>query len=167
MDPAPGACEMSDIKLDSIDKNLIELLQSDATIQIADLAAAVGLSQTPAWRRVQRLKEAGVITRQVCLISRSKVNVGVTVFVSIRTSTHTESWFDRFKATVEAIPEVMEFYRMSGDVDYLLRVVVPDIAAYDRVYKRLISGTQISDVSSSFAMEELKFTTALPLSYIR
>ena len=158
---------MSDIKLDSIDKNLIELLQSDATIQIADLAAAVGLSQTPAWRRVQRLKEAGVITRQVALISRSKVNVGVTVFVSIRTSTHTESWFDRFKATVEAIPEVMEFYRMSGDVDYLLRVVVPDIAAYDRVYKRLIAGTQISDVSSSFAMEELKFTTALPLSYIR
>lgn len=158
---------MSDIKLDSIDKKLIELLQSDATIQIADLAAAVGLSQTPAWRRVQRLKEAGVITRQVALISRSKVNVGTTVFVSIRTSTHSEAWFDRFKATVEAIPEVMEFYRMSGDVDYLLRVVVPDIAAYDRVYKRLIAGTQISDVSSSFAMEELKFTTALPLSYIR
>lgn len=167
MDLAPGACEMSDIKLDSIDKHLIELLQSDTTIQIADLAAAVGLSQTPAWRRVQRLKDAGVITRQVALISRNKVNVGVTVFVSIRTSTHTEAWFDRFKATVEAIPEVMEFYRMSGDVDYLLRVVVPDIAAYDRVYKRLISGTQISDVSSSFAMEELKFTTALPLSYIR
>lgn len=154
-------------KLDAIDRKLLELLQADATLQVADLAAQVGLSQTPCWRRVQRLKESGVITGQVMLVSREKVNVGVTVFVSVRTSTHTQAWFDRFQAAVQAIDEVVEFYRMSGDVDYLLRVVVPDIAAYDKVYKRLIADTQLSDVSSSFAMEELKFTTALPLGYIR
>lgn len=157
---------MTKIKLDSIDRKLLELLQQDAELQIADLAAQVGLSQTPCWRRIQRLKESGVITRNVMLVDRNKVNVGVTVFVSVRTSTHTQAWFERFRATVEAIPEVVEFYRMSGDVDYLLRVVVPDIAAYDQVYKRLIADTQLSDVSSSFAMEEIKFTTALPLAYI-
>lgn len=157
---------MAKIKLDSIDCKLIEILQIDAETPIADMAARVGLSATPCWRRVQRLKEMGVITRHVALVDAAKVNVGVTVFVSVRTSTHTEEWFERFRATVQAIPEVVEFYRMSGDVDYLLRVVVPDIAAYGKVYKRLIAGTQLFDVSSSFAMEELKFTTALPLSYV-
>lgn len=157
---------MAKIKLDSIDCKLIEILQVDAETPIADMAARVGLSATPCWRRVQRLKEMGVITRHVALVDAAKVNVGVTVFVSVRTSTHTEEWFERFRATVQAIPEVVEFYRMSGDVDYLLRVVVPDIAAYGKVYKRLIAGTQLFDVSSSFAMEELKFTTALPLSYV-
>lgn len=155
------------MKLDSIDRKLLELLQQDGAMQVADLANHVGLSQTPCWRRVQRLKEAGVITRNVMLVDREKLNVGVTVFVSVRTSTHSQEWFDRFRGMVEAMPEVVEFYRMSGEVDYLLRVVVPDIAAYDKVYKRLIAGTQLLDVSSSFAMEELKFTTALPLSYIR
>ena len=154
------------LKLDSTDRKLLALLQEDAGRQVAELAEAVGLSQTPCWRRVQRLRESGVITRNVVLLDRHKVNVGVTVFVSVRTNTHTQAWFDQFRATVEAIPEVVEFYRMSGDVDYLLRVVVPDIGAYDKVYKRLIAGTQLFDVSSSFAMEELKFTTALPLSYI-
>ena len=157
---------MAKIKLDSIDCKLIEILQVDAETPIADMATRVGLSATPCWRRVQRLKEMGVITRHVALVDAAKVNVGVTVFVSVRTSTHTEEWFERFRATVQAIPEVVEFYRMSGDVDYLLRVVVPDIAAYGKVYKRLIAGTQLFDVSSSFAMEELKFTTALPLSYV-
>ena len=155
------------MKLDAIDKKLLEILQQDSTIHISELAAAVGLSQTPCWRRVQRLKESGVITRSVMLVDRQSVNVGVTVFVAVRTSVHSQDWFEKFHAAVAAIPEVVEFYRMSGDIDYLLRVVVPDIAAYDQVYKRLIAGTQISDVSSSFAMEELKFTTALPLSYIR
>ena len=154
------------LKLDSTDRKLLALLQEDAGRQVAELAEAVGLSQTPCWRRVQRLRDAGVITRNVALLDRHKVNVGVTVFVSVRTNTHTQAWFNQFRATVEAIPEVVEFYRMSGDIDYLLRVVVPDIGAYDKVYKRLIVGTQLFDVSSSFAMEELKFTTALPLSYI-
>ncbi len=153
------------MKLDSTDIRILDLLQRDAELQVAQIAEQVGLSATPCWRRIQRLKAAGVITRQVALVDPQKVNVGVTVFVSVRTSTHTQAWFEQFRATVQAIPEVVEFYRMSGDVDYLLRVVVPDIAAYDRVYKRLTAGTSLHDVSSSFAMEELKLTTALPLSY--
>lgn len=156
---------MPKAKLDSIDRKILALLQENAEIPVAELAEQVGLSQTPCWRRVQRLKERGVIRRSVMLVDPQQVNVGVTVFVSIRTSTHSEAWFQQFKAAVELIPEVVEFYRMSGEVDYLLRVVVPDIAAYDKVYKRLIAGTQLFDVSSSFAMEEIKFTTALPLAY--
>lgn len=154
------------MKLDAIDRKILEILQQDAGHQISELAARVGLSQTPCWRRIQRLKEAGVITKNVMLLDAHKVNLGVTAFVSVRTNTHTQEWFDRFRATVELIPEVVEFYRMSGDVDYLLKVVIPDIAAYDKVYKRLIAGTSLSDVSSSFSMEEIKFTTVLPLGYI-
>jgi Lrp/AsnC family transcriptional regulator len=153
------------MKLDAIDRKLLEMLQLDCDTAIAELAAAVQLSTTPCWRRIQRMKDAGVITGNVALVEPKSVNVGVTVFVNIKTSQHSQAWFDRFHATVESIPEVVEFYRMSGDVDYLLRIVVPDIAAYDGVYKRLIAGTQLFDVSSSFAMEQLKFTTALPLRY--
>jgi Lrp/AsnC family transcriptional regulator len=153
------------MKLDAIDRKLLEMLQLNCDTPIAELAAAVQLSTTPCWRRVQRMKEAGVITSHVALVDPKSVNVGVTVFVNIRTSQHTQAWFDQFNATVDSIPEVVEFYRMSGDIDYLLRIVVPDIAAYDGVYKRLIAGTQLFDVSSSFAMEQLKFTTALPLRY--
>jgi Lrp/AsnC family transcriptional regulator len=154
------------MKLDAIDVRILEILQQNAEQQVAQIAEQVGLSTTPCWRRIQRLKESGVITRQVALVDARKVNVGVTVFVSVRASVHTQEWLEAFTATVRAIPEVVEFYRMSGDVDYLLRVVVPDIAAYDKVYKRLIAGTQLHDVSSSFAMEELKLTTALPLGYV-
>jgi Lrp/AsnC family transcriptional regulator len=153
------------MKLDAIDRKILDILQRDADQQVSQIAAQVGLSATPCWRRIQRLREAGVITRQVCLVAPQAVNVGVTVFVAVRTSQHNTAWLDRFRGVVEAIPEVVEFYRMSGEIDYLLRVVVPDIAAYDAVYKRLIQGTELSDVSSSFAMEEIKFTTALPLSY--
>jgi len=153
------------MKLDAIDRKLLEMLQLDCDTPIAELAAAVQLTTTPCWRRIQRMKDAGVITGNVALVEPGSVNVGVTVFVNIKTNQHSQAWFDRFHATVESIPEVVEFYRMSGDVDYLLRIVVPDIAAYDGVYKRLISGTQLFDVSSSFAMEQLKFTTALPLRY--
>jgi Lrp/AsnC family transcriptional regulator len=153
------------MKLDTVDMKLLALLQDNAELQISELADRVGLSTTPCWRRVQRLKETGVITKQVSLVDRKAVNVAVTVFVGIRTSHHNQKWFDNFRATVEAIPEVVEFYRMSGEVDYMLRVVVPDIAAYDAVYKRLTASIELADVSSSFAMEELKYTTALPLGY--
>lgn len=159
----PKEAEFS--KMDAIDRRILELLQRDAELQVADLAQQVGTSASSCWRRIQRLREAGVITRQVALVDPRKVNVGVTVFVAVKTSRHTPEWFERFRATAESIPEVVEFYRMSGDVDYLLRVVVPDIAAYDAVYKRLTRGTDLADVSSSFAMQELKFTTALPLDY--
>lgn len=153
------------MKIDSTDRRILEQLQRDAEIPVADVARAAGTSTSSCWRRIQRLREAGVVTRQVVLVDPRKVNVGVTVFVAVKTSRHTPEWFERFRATAEAIPEVVEFYRMSGDIDYLLRIVVPDIAAYDSVYKRLTRGTELADVSSSFAMEELKFTTAMPLDY--
>jgi Lrp/AsnC family transcriptional regulator len=152
-------------RLDAIDCRLMALLQADATLSLAQLAEAVGLSTTPCWRRLQRLREDGVILGQVALLSPEKVNVAVTVFVTVRTADHTPEWFARFRATCEAIPEIVEFYRLSGEVDYLLRIVVPDIKAYDSVYKRLTDGTQLRDVSASFAMERIKHTTALPLGY--
>ena len=153
------------MKLDSIDRNILRVLQQDTTIPIAELADRVGLSRTPCWRRVQRLEDDGVIRQRVALVDRSRLNVGVTVFVSIRTRNHGEEWLDQFARAVSSIDEVVEFYRMSGDIDYLLRVVVPDIAAYDAVYKRLIGKVELFDVSSSFAMEEIKYTTAVPVTY--
>src|SRR5258706_9725041 len=138
--------------LDATDRRILSILQQDAETPIAKIAQAVHLSPTPCWRRIQRLKQAGVIRRQVALLDPRKLNVGVTVFVSIRTNQHSEAWFKKFHTLLSQIPEVVEFYRMSGDVDYLLRVVVPDIAGYDGVYKRLTRGTDLLDVSSSFAM---------------
>lgn len=132
---------------------------------VADLAERVGLSATPCWRRIQKLEQAGVIRSRVALLDAAALNVGVTVFVRLRTSRHSYAWLEDFATKVAAIDEVVEFYRMSGDVDYLLKIVVPDIAAYDDVYKRLIKSAEFSDVNSSFAMEEIKYTTALPLDY--
>jgi Lrp/AsnC family transcriptional regulator len=151
--------------MNPVDKNLLEALQEDATLRLSDLADRVGLSTTACWKRIQHLEQAGVIRRRVALLDPKLVNVGVTVFVAVRTNQHNEEWMRNFTAAVLAIPEVVEFYRMSGEIDYMLRIVVPDIAAYDAVYKRLIRNTELFDVSSSFAMEQLKFTTALPLAY--
>ena len=153
--------------MDAIDLKILALLQEDAGLSNAEIADRVGLSATPCWRRIRHLEETGVIRRRVALLDRDRLNVGVTVFVNIRTNQHTPDWLARFAAAVETIPEVVEFYRMAGDVDYLLRIVVPDIAAYDGVYKRLIGAIDLYDVSSSFAMEEIKYTTALPLAYVR
>ena len=133
---------------------------------LAELSERIGLSQTPCWRRIQKLKEAGVIRKQVALLDPARINLGVTVFVSVRTSEHTAQWLERFAKGVSVIPEVMEIYRMSGVVDYLLRVVVPDIAGFDKVYKKLLKAVDLHDVSSSFAMECIKHTTALPLDYV-
>ncbi len=133
---------------------------------VTELAARVSLSVTPCWRRIQKLRDAGVIRKQVVLLDAARLNVGVTVFVSVKTSQHNPEWLERFARGVARIPQVVEFYRMSGDIDYLLRVVVPDISGYDAVYKELISVAELTDVSSSFAMEELKYTTALPLDFI-
>lgn len=132
---------------------------------VAEIARRVGLSSTPCWRRIQKLEEAKVIRARVALLDRQQLNVGVTVFVSVRTNQHSVAWLEKFAAAVADLPEVVEFYRMSGEIDYLLRVVVPDIAAYDRLYKKLIAKIELSDVSSSFAMEQIKSTTALPLDY--
>jgi Lrp/AsnC family transcriptional regulator len=152
--------------MDRLDRKILRILQEDSTLAVADLAKKVGLSTTPCWRRIQRMEEDGVIRRRVALLDPVKVNTKVTVFVSIRTASHSIEWLKRFSEVVAEFPEVVEFYRMSGDVDYLLRVVVPDIAAYDAFYKRMIARIEIRDVSSAFAMEQIKYTTALPLSYI-
>ena len=151
--------------MDKLDRRILRILQEDSTIAVADLAKKVGLSTTPCWRRIQKLEEEGVIRKRVALLNPEKVNGRVTVFVSIRTNSHSMEWLKRFSEVIADFPEVVEFYRMSGDVDYLLRVVVPDIAAYDAFYQRLISKIEIRDVSSAFAMEQIKYTTALPLQY--
>jgi len=129
------------------------------------LAERVGLSPSPCWRRIQKLEAQGVIKKRVALLDPDKLNVGVTVFVAVRTNRHDMEWAEQFCRAVADIPEVVEFYRMSGETDYLLRVVVPNIAAYDAVYKRLIKTASLHDVSSNFAMERIKYTTALPVDY--
>ena len=151
--------------LDEMDVKILRILQQDCTRSVADIGKEVGLSTTPCWRRIQKLEEAGVIQRRVAVLDPNQVNAGVTVFVFIKTDQHSLAWLEKFHAAVVDFPEVIEFYRMSGDVDYLLHVVVPDIASYDAFYKKLISRVQIAKVSSAFAMERIKYTTALPLDF--
>lgn len=151
--------------MDRVDKKILDQLQRDASLTVGEIAERVGLSTTPCWRRIQNLEKAGVIRARVALLDAAKLNVGVTVFVRLRTSRHDQEWLAGFAEAVAAMEEVVEFYRMSGDIDYLLRVVVPDIAGFDAVYKRLIGAASFSDVSSNFALEEIKYTTALPLGY--
>lgn len=152
--------------MDKIDRTILGLLQADASLSIAAIAEQVHLSAGPCWRRIRALESGGYIRRRVAILDPAKVNVGTTVFVTIRTSRHDAQWFEAFAAAVSAIPEVVEFHRMSGDMDYLLRLAVPDIAAYDRLYKQLIRVGGLSDVSASFALECLKSTTELPLDYV-
>ena len=151
--------------MDKIDRNILRLLQEDSTLSTADIAERVGLSTTPCWRRIQRLEESGVIRKRVALMARDKLNLGVSVFVAVKTNQHNWEWLAKFSEAVNQFPEVVEFYRMAGESDYLLRVVVPDIPAFDTFYKKLVQTTDLSDVSSSFAMEQIKYTTALPLEY--
>ncbi|MBO88317.1 MAG: ArsR family transcriptional regulator [Rickettsiales bacterium] len=151
--------------MDDFDKRILSCLQKDASLPLTEIAERVGLSATPCWRRIQNLEKVGVIEGRVALLDPAKLNVGVTVFVALKTNEHSQDWLEKFARYVDTIDEVVEFYRMSGDVDYMLRVVVPDIAAYDKVYKRLITIGGLSDVSSAFAMERIKYTTELPLDY--
>jgi Lrp/AsnC family transcriptional regulator len=153
--------------MDAVDLSILDLLQRDARLTVNEIAERIHLSPTPVWRRIQKLEEDGVIARRVALLDPAKLGVGVTVFVAVRTSQHNAAWLERFARAVNALPEVVEVYRMSGDVDYLLRIVVPDIAGYDAVYQKLIRSIDLSDVSSSFAMERLKSTTELPLHFMR
>ena len=151
--------------LDKIDQKILALLQKDATMPVAEIGRKVGLSTTPCWRRIQKMEEERIIKRKVAILDPVKVNAGVTVFVFIKTNEHNDLWMKKLAAAIDEFPEVMEFYRMSGDVDYLLRVVVPDIAAYDSFYRRLVSKIALTNVSSSFAMSQIKYTTALPLDF--
>jgi Lrp/AsnC family transcriptional regulator len=153
--------------LDDMDVKILKLLQEDCTRPVAEIGKEVGLSTTPCWRRIQKMEQIGIIRSRVALLDPVKVNVGVTVFVSIKTDQHSLEWLEKFHAAVVDFPEVAEFYRMSGEVDYLLRVVVPDIAAYDAFYKKLIKRIELSKVSSAFAMERIKYTTSLPLQFVK
>ena len=150
--------------MDATDRKILVHLQDNAAQPVAEIARKVGLSVTPCWRRIQRLEEIGVIRKRVALLDPNKVGVGMSVFVALRTDQHNAEWLDSFATMIAEMPEVVEFYRMSGEVDYLLRVVVADMAAYDAFYRRLIGRVQLTDVSSSFAMEEIKFTTSLPIA---
>lgn len=151
---------------DKVDLQLLAILQRNASISVDSLAKQVGLTKTPCWRRLQKLEQSGVIKQKVALLDANMLDVNVSVIVQVKTSQHNATWLEDFSQTVQAFDEVVEFYRMSGEYDYLLRVVVKDIAAYDNFYKRFIAATELTDVTSSFAMEQIKCSTALPLTFV-
>lgn len=152
--------------IDRYDRQVLQLLQEDADLTVSDIAERVGLSTNACWRRIKRLEEQNVIRQHVVLLSEKTLGLNLTVFVSIKTNEHNDNWLKRFAAGVKAIPEVVEFYRISGATDYLLKIITRDIQDYDRVYKKLISVAPLHDVSSSFAMERIKSSTALPLDHM-
>jgi len=149
--------------MDAIDRKILAVVQENASLPVAEIGQRVGLSSTPCWKRLQRLESDGVITARVALVDPDKIGLGVTVFVSVETDDHSEDWLQHFAEVVGAMPEVMDFYRMAGDVDYMLRVVAADIAGYDAFYKKLIGTVPLKNVTSRFAMERIKQTTALPI----
>jgi len=149
--------------MDATDRKILAILQDDASLPVAEIASRVNLSQTPCWRRIQRLEEAGVIRRRVALVDPDAIGLGLSVFVEIETGDHSADWLERFAREVEAMPEVMEVYRMAGDVDYLLRIAVANMADYDAFYRRLVALLPLKNVTSRFAMERVKYTTAYPV----
>lgn len=151
--------------LDAIDLRLIAILQCDVSIAVEELARQVGLTKTPCWRRLQKLEKSGIIKRRVALLDAKLLDLSVSVFVQVKTNKHDSNWLEQFSKTVSAFPEVVDFYRMSGEYDYLLRVIVKDIASYDAFYQKFIQATSLTDVTSSFAMEEIKCSTELPLHF--
>jgi Lrp/AsnC family transcriptional regulator len=150
-------------QLDRTDRKILSILQEDASLAVAEVAGRVGLSQTPCWRRIQRLHSDGVIQRTVSLVQPEAIGLGLTVFIGIEALDHSPEWLTRFTEVVSAMPEVMEVHRMAGDTDYLLRVAVADMAAFDAFYRRLIEAVPLKNVSSHFAMERVKSTTAYPI----
>jgi Lrp/AsnC family transcriptional regulator len=151
---------------DAIDRRILALLQVDSDMPIAEIATKVGLSTSPCWRRIKRMEEKGLITRHVALVSRKMANVEMSIFVSIRAPSHSVEWSEAFGQVINDIPEIVEAYRLAGETDYLLRVVVPSIQVYDQVYKRMIARLEFRDISSSISMEDMKYTTAVPLDYL-
>jgi Lrp/AsnC family transcriptional regulator len=150
-------------RLDAIDRKILMVLQEDASLSVAEIGDRVGLSSTPCWKRIQRLEADGVILRRVALVDQNKIGLGISVFVSVESADHSDAWLKKFAEAVSAMPEVMEFYRMAGDVDYMLRVVVADMQSYDVFYKKLISAVPLKNVTSRFAMEKIKSITVLPV----
>src|SRR5438552_824797 len=153
-------------RLDAIDRKILTVLQEDASLSVAEIGDRVGLSSTPCWKRIQRLEADSVILRRVALVDQNKIGLGLSVFVSVESSDHSDAWLKRFAEAVSAMPEVMEFYRMAGDVDYMLRVVIPDMQSYDVFYKKLIHAVPLKNVTSRFAMEKIKSITALPVPLV-
>lgn len=149
--------------MDATDYRILRIVQEDASLPIAEIAKRVNLSQTPCWRRLQRLEAAGVIERKVALLNPEKIGLGLSIFVEIETGDHSAEWLTRFAQAMDEMPQVLEVYRMAGDVDYLLRIAVPDMAAYDDFYRALIDRVPLKNVTSRFAMERVKRTTAYPL----
>ncbi len=152
--------------MDGIDKGILAHLQRDSATPIGEIAESVGLSPTPCWRRIRKMEDDGTIRRRVALADPAALNLKLTAFVAVKTAQHNEAWLAKFAENVRRIPEVIELHRMSGDVDYLMKVVCPDMARFDIVYKNLISIAEFSDVTSTFSMEQLKYTTELPLDYL-
>ncbi|MFT5258691.1 MAG: Lrp/AsnC family transcriptional regulator [Saprospiraceae bacterium] len=157
---------MKKLTLDSTDRRILNLLQAKSDMTLKEIAKAVNLSTTPCWKRIQQLQDSGIIRASVALLDAHKVNLDLTVFVAVRTSEHNIEWSDKFTQIVQTFPEITEVYRMSGEIDYMLKVVVEDTRAYDAFYKRLIKQISLSDINSMFAMEEMKYTTALPISVL-
>ncbi|PQA87973.1 Lrp/AsnC family transcriptional regulator [Hyphococcus luteus] len=151
--------------MDSTDKAILRILQRDSSTPVSDIAHEVGLSATPCWRRIKKLEEDGVIRARVALADMAALGLSLTAFISVKTPQHNEAWLKKFADAIRRIPEILEVHRMSGDIDYLLKVVAPDMASYDRVYKKLIAAAEFSDVTSTFSMEVLKETTELPTDY--
>ncbi|YCI28239.1 Lrp/AsnC family transcriptional regulator [Erwinia sp. PK3-005] len=150
--------------LDKTDRKLLALLQQDCTLSLQTLADAVNLTTTPCWKRLKKLEDDGIIRGRVALLDKEKLGLGLTAFMLIKTQQHNREWYQEFVSVVQGLPEVMAFYRMVGEYDYLLRIQVADMKQYDALYKRLVNGVSgLIDVTSSFAMEEIKYTTALPV----
>ncbi|MCH2481761.1 MAG: Lrp/AsnC family transcriptional regulator [Gammaproteobacteria bacterium] len=151
--------------MDNIDRKILSLLQNDASLSISEIASQVNLSSTPCWKRIRRLEDEGIIRKRVALLDSDKIGGGIMVFISIKTNEHNQDWFNQFVTTVDEMSEVMGFYRLAGDVDYLMKVVVPDIASYNDFYLRLIDRLPLSNVTAGFVMEQIKDTTELPLPH--
>ena len=149
--------------MDEIDLNILRILQVDNSLSVSEIAHQVGLSASPCWKRINRLNKDGIIKRKIAVVDPEKLGLGITAYVSIKTGEHSKLWLEEFSTTVTEMPEVMEFHRMAGDVDYMLKVIVPNIQAFDEFYKRLIGTTAINEVTSRFSMETIKETTALPI----
>ncbi len=152
--------------MDLIDRKIVAALQNDATLSVAQIAEQVALSQTPCWKRIQKLEQSGVILRRVALVSPEAVGLGLTVFVAIEAADHSPAWRDNFSETIGAMPEVMEIHRMAGEIDYMLKVAVADMASFDAFYRRLTEAVALKNVTSHFAMERIKTTTAYPVDTV-
>lgn len=161
-----GTKPADSLTFDEIDQKILDILQNDSDTVISAISEAVGLSATPCWRRIKRMEEAGLIRKRVVLVDQARANVPMTVFIGVTTSRHEIGWLQRFCELIDEIPEIVEAYRLSGTVDYILKVVVPDMGAYDEVYKKMIGRLEFSQINSMISMEEMKFTTAVPTRYL-